>query len=94
MLPGCQIVTLTAPVRPWSHLYFTVRYPAAPRLKQYFVATANASGHYRGAFPVMYNPPAGAGKGAAVNVTMRVDLRNYSYWGTATRSFMAMPAGG
>jgi hypothetical protein len=92
VLPGCQIVTLTAPIQPRSHLIFTVHYPAAPELQQSFVATADAHGHYRGAFPVMYKPPAGS-KGVPVRVTVQVWLRNYSYWGTTTLSFMDMPAG-
>jgi hypothetical protein len=91
VLPGCQIVTLTAPIQAGSHLIFTVQYPAAPKLKQSFVATADAHGHYRGAFPVMYKPPAGS-KGVPVKVTVQVWLRNYSYWGTTTLSFMDMPA--
>jgi hypothetical protein len=93
VLPGCQIVTLTAPIQAGSHLAFTVHYPAAPQLNQSFVATADAHGHYRGAFPVLYNPPAGSKQGVLVTVTVQVRLRNYSYWGTATRSFMAIPAG-
>jgi hypothetical protein len=92
VVQGCQIVTLTAPIQAGSHLTFTVRYAAAPQLKQSFVATADGHGHYRGAFPVLYKPPAGSKQGVLVTVSVRVSLRNYSYWGTATRRFVAMPA--
>ena len=94
VVQGCQIVTLTAPIQAGSHLTFTVRYAAAPQLKQTFVATADGHGHYRGAFPVMYKPAARNEPAAIVRVTVRVTLPNGSSWGTATLCFLDMPASG
>jgi hypothetical protein len=90
VMPGCQIVTLAAPIKAGSHLTFTVSYAGAPQVKQSFVATADGSGHYQGAFPVMYMTR--NTQGVRVTVTLEVTLgKKYSYWSTATRCFVDLP---
>jgi hypothetical protein len=85
---GCQVLNVTAPAR--SHLSVTVSY-AGTRKTQHFVVTVDPHGHYHGAFPVTYNPPARNKQGVTATVTVVGTLPHGAYGGKKTIKFLALP---